>query len=85
MIPIPVYLFLYRLCVLSLYIPVYLFPSSGLGVFRHNFFKYIFDLPFFLFSFWNPYNANIWMLNVVPGIFSCFIIFFFNLLFLLLF
>ena len=63
-----------RSCVIP--IPVYLFPSSGLGVFRHNFFKYIFDLPFSLFSFWNPYNANVWMLNVVPGISSVAFLFF---------
>lgn len=37
-------------------------------VFSHYLFKHIFFPFLLLFSFWNPYNADIGALNVVPGV-----------------
>ena len=50
------------LCFLDLYI---CFLSQVREVFSHYVFKYVLCLPF---SFWNPYNANVSMLNVVSKV-----------------
>ena len=42
---------------------LWLFPSSGLESFSHNFIKYI--LPFSLSFVWDAYNMNADMLNVI--------------------
>ena len=46
-------------------VPGYLFPSSGLGRFSHNFLKYIFNPLLSLFSFWDPYDVDVSILSVI--------------------
>ena len=43
------------------------FLSHIREAFNYNLFKY-FSVPFFLFFFWDPYNSNVGMFNVVPEI-----------------
>ena len=64
---------------------------TWLSVFFFRFGKYpviisstTFDPILSLFSFWDLYNVNIWMLNVSPEISQTVCIFFFNLFFFLL-
>ena len=53
-----------------LLVPKYLFPSLGLEVFGHNFFKCIFYPLSSFFSFWNYYYAQIGI-----GLLYCFHLF----------
>ena len=56
---------LFTLCSLSLDIHFFL---QIWKVFSHNFLKYIFSLLLSLFSFWDPYNLNVGILNVITEI-----------------
>ena len=62
------------------------FLSHIKEVFAYNFFKYFLSPFLFLFFFWNPYNSNVGMFSLVPGISEIvFNSFFFLILFIYLF
>ena len=44
------------------------FLSHVREVFGYNIFKYVLRPFLFLFSFWDPYNANVGVFNVVPEV-----------------
>ena len=44
------------------------FLSHIREVFNYNLFKYFLSPLLFLFFFWDPYNSNVGVFNVVPGV-----------------
>ena len=63
----------YSLCFLDL---IDYFLSHIREVFHYNLFKYFLRPFLFLFFFWDPYNSNVGVFNVVPEVSQFFSFFF---------